>query len=70
MANKLKELLLKRKSQLKEERLNSWVFKPRNYQKNLISKYEEGVRFFLICWARRLGKKIALPTLNGESLSL
>ena len=30
--------------------------KYRPYQQELIQKYEEGVRFFLICWARRLGK--------------
>ena len=28
----------------------------RPYQAELVQKYEEGVRFFLICWARRLGK--------------
>ena len=30
--------------------------KYRPYQQELVQKYEEGVRFFLICWARRLGK--------------
>ena len=30
--------------------------KYRPYQQELIQKYNEGVRFFLICWARRLGK--------------
>lgn len=28
----------------------------RPYQAELVQKYEEGIRFFLICWARRLGK--------------
>lgn len=56
MENKLQELLLKRKKEIAEEKRKAWVFKPRNYQKKLISKYEEGVKFFLICWARRLGK--------------
>ena len=30
--------------------------KYRPYQQELVQKYDEGVRFFLICWARRLGK--------------
>ena len=30
--------------------------KYRPYQQELVQKYEDGVRFFLICWARRLGK--------------
>ena len=30
--------------------------KYRPYQQELVQKYEEGVRFFLMCWARRLGK--------------
>ena len=30
--------------------------KYRPYQQELVQKYENGVRFFLICWARRLGK--------------
>ncbi|MGL5648328.1 MAG: hypothetical protein ACRDDY_10785 [Clostridium sp.] len=55
MENKLQELLLKRKKEIVEEKRKAWVFKPRNYQKRLINKYEEGVKFFLICWARRLG---------------
>lgn len=49
-------LLMQRRDELRREREGSWVFKPRNYQKRLIAKYEEGVRFFMICWARRLGK--------------
>lgn len=53
--SKLKELLLKRKKQLSVERTQAWVFKPRVYQKKTITKFEEGIKFFIICWARRLG---------------
>lgn len=40
----------------KKERRDSLIFKPRSYQKRLVKKYDEGERFLLICWCRRLGK--------------
>ena len=40
--------------------------KYRPYQQELVQKYEEGVRFFLICWARRLGKDMMTFSLAAK----
>lgn len=33
-------------------------FKARDYQKKILKEFENGQKYFLICWARRLGKDI------------
>ncbi|MGL5715489.1 MAG: hypothetical protein ACRCX2_20890 [Paraclostridium sp.] len=66
MGNKLKELLIKRKKELELKKESYWKFKPRIYQKKIITKYEEGIRFFLICWCRRLGKDLLAFSLAAK----
>lgn len=51
--------LLENKLKARErEREEAYRFKPRPYQSELIRTYEQGKKFFLICWARRLGKDL------------
>ena len=46
-----------KKSLLEDVEQGEYIkIKYRPYQAELVQKYEEGIRFFLICWARRLGK--------------
>ena len=40
--------------------------KYRPYQQELVQKYDDGVRFFLICWARRLGKDMMTFSLAAK----
>lgn len=43
----------------KKERKDSFVFKARAYQKKIIDVFKSATyRFFIICWARRLGKDL------------
>ena len=39
-----------------EEKKSYLIFKPRKYQQEFVKKYDEGIRFFAICWCRRMGK--------------
>lgn len=39
-----------------KEKQSYLVFKPRKYQQEFVKKYDEGIRFFAICWCRRMGK--------------
>lgn len=35
-----------------------FIFSPRPYQNKLIQAFDDGVKYFLVCWARRLGKDL------------
>lgn len=51
----------------KKERLNHFVFKARAYQRKIIEVYKENLyNFFIICWARRLGKDLLAFSLACE----
>ena len=51
----------------KKERLKFFVFKARDYQKNIIDTFKSGLyNFFIICWARRLGKDLLAFSLACE----
>ena len=39
-----------------EEKKGYLIFKPRKYQQEFVNKFDEGIRFFAICWCRRMGK--------------
>lgn len=39
-----------------KEKQSYLIFKPRKYQQEFVKKYDEGIRFFAICWCRRMGK--------------
>ena len=39
-----------------EEKKSYLIFKPRKYQQEFVNKFDEGIRFFAICWCRRMGK--------------
>jgi len=39
-----------------KEKRSYLIFKPRKYQQEFVKKYDEGIRFFAICWCRRMGK--------------
>lgn len=51
----------------KKERLKYFVFKARDYQKKIIDTFKSGsYNFFIICWARRLGKDLLAFSLACE----
>ena len=50
--NYLESVLKKRE----KEKQSYLIFKPRKYQQEFVKKYDEGIRFFAICWCRRMGK--------------
>ena len=51
----------------KKERLKFFVFKARDYQKKIIDTFKSGLyNFFIICWARRLGKDLLAFSLACE----
>lgn len=39
-----------------EEKKGYLIFRPRKYQQEFVNKFDEGIRFFAICWCRRMGK--------------
>ena len=48
---------LERVLKAREEGEKSYlIFKPRKYQQEFVNKFDEGIRFFAICWCRRMGK--------------
>lgn len=54
----LLNLIKAEREKRKKAQASYFKFKARKYQKKLIEKYDNGVKFFLICWARRLGKDL------------
>lgn len=54
LLNLVKQEIKKRK----QAQATYYKFNARPYQKRLIQSFDEGVKFFLICWARRLGKDL------------
>lgn len=53
------ELLKNELERRKKEKFNHFIFKARDYQKKIINVFKSGeYNFFLICWARRLGKDL------------
>lgn len=42
----------------KKAQKSYFKFNARPYQRRLIQTFDEGARFFLVCWARRLGKDL------------
>nr|WP_241635634.1 hypothetical protein [Fusobacterium gastrosuis] len=61
------ELLKNELDRRKKERLKHFTFKARAYQREIIDIFKAGTyNFFLICWARRLGKDLLAFSLACE----
>lgn len=52
------DLVRQEKRKRAKAQATHYKFNARVYQARLIQKFDEGVKFFLICWARRLGKDL------------
>nr|DAQ34911.1 MAG TPA: Large subunit terminase [Caudoviricetes sp.] len=65
--NKVYDFFKNELDRRKKERLKFFVFKARDYQKNIIDTFKSGLyNFFIICWARRLGKDLLAFSLACE----
>ena len=61
------ELIKNELDRRKKERLKHFVFKARAYQREIVNIFKAGTyNFFLICWARRLGKDLLAFSLACE----
>ena len=64
---KIYDFFKKELDKRKKDRLKHFVFKPREYQKKIIDVFKAGLySFFIICWARRLGKDLLAFSLACE----
>ncbi|MGL4970547.1 MAG: hypothetical protein ACRC45_02840 [Cetobacterium sp.] len=71
MANKnMSQWFMNKMKTMKEDDENDFNMTLRPYQQEAMETImkDDEYRPFYLCWSRRLGKKLAHPILNGESL--